>query len=82
MTRQDAIKKLIEVALAEEGYLEKATNANLDSKTANAGYDPLQFTPHVPRFCAVCTRDRPVSARALDIQNSRISVLVAETLDI
>ena len=39
MTRQDAIKKLIEVALAEEGYLEKATNANLDSKTANAGYN-------------------------------------------
>ncbi len=30
-------KKLIEVALAEVGYLEKATNANLDDKTANAG---------------------------------------------
>lgn len=30
--------KLIEVALAEEGYLEKKTNAQLDSKTANAGY--------------------------------------------
>ena len=39
MTKQDAIKKLIEVALAEEGYLEKATNANLNSKTANAGYN-------------------------------------------
>lgn len=29
--------KIIEVALAEVGYLEKATNAQLDSKTANAG---------------------------------------------
>lgn len=30
-------QKVINVALAEEGYLEKASNANLDSKTANAG---------------------------------------------
>lgn len=29
--------KIIEVALAEVGYLEKATNSQLDSKTANAG---------------------------------------------
>lgn len=29
--------KIIEVALAEVGYLEKATNTKLDSKTANAG---------------------------------------------
>ena len=29
--------KLIEIALAEEGYLEKASNASLDSDTANAG---------------------------------------------
>lgn len=31
--------KLLEVALAEDGYLEKASNSNLDSKTANAGYN-------------------------------------------
>ena len=31
------ITKVIEVALAEVGYLEKKTNENLDSKTANAG---------------------------------------------
>lgn len=30
-------KKVIEVALAEVGYLEKKTNSNLDDKTANAG---------------------------------------------
>ena len=30
-------KKLIEVALAEVGYLEKKTNSNLDGKTENAG---------------------------------------------
>ena len=30
-------KKVIDIALAEVGYLEKASNANLDSKTANAG---------------------------------------------
>lgn len=29
---------LIEIALAEVGYLEKKTNANLDNKTANAGH--------------------------------------------
>lgn len=31
------IKKLLDIALAEEGYLEKASNSQLDSKTANAG---------------------------------------------
>lgn len=31
------ITKLIEIAKAEEGYLEKKTNSQLDSKTANAG---------------------------------------------
>lgn len=32
-----SIERLIATARAEEGYLEKATNAQLDSKTANAG---------------------------------------------
>lgn len=31
------IDKVISIALAEEGYLEKKSNANLDDKTANAG---------------------------------------------
>lgn len=30
-------QKVIDIALAEVGYLEKATNSNLDNKTANAG---------------------------------------------
>lgn len=30
---------IIEIALAEVGYLEKATNSQLNSKTANAGYN-------------------------------------------
>lgn len=30
-------KKLLEIALAEKGYLEKASNSQLDDKTANAG---------------------------------------------
>ena len=29
--------KVIEVALNQVGYLEKKSNSNLDSKTANAG---------------------------------------------
>ena len=33
------IKDLVNLALGEVGYLEKATNANLDSKTGNAGYN-------------------------------------------
>ncbi len=32
-----SIDKVINIALGEKGYLEKASNANLDSKTANAG---------------------------------------------
>lgn len=32
-------KKVIDIALAEVGYLEKETNAQLDDKTANAGDD-------------------------------------------
>ena len=31
--------KVLKIALAEVGYLEKATNSNLDSKTGNAGYN-------------------------------------------
>lgn len=37
MTVQDAKNKLLAIAEAEIGYLEKASNRNLDSKTANAG---------------------------------------------
>lgn len=37
ITEQDAINALIAVALAEVGYLEKASNSQLDDKTANAG---------------------------------------------
>ena len=33
------VSKLLEVAAGEVGYLEKKTNKNLDSKTANAGYN-------------------------------------------
>lgn len=33
----NTVSKLIQIALAEEGYLEKASNASLDSDTANAG---------------------------------------------
>lgn len=38
MTKQKAIQKMISTASAEVGYLEKASNSNLDSKTGNAGY--------------------------------------------
>lgn len=38
-TVEAAIEKLTSVGKAEEGYLEKASNASLDSKTANAGYN-------------------------------------------
>lgn len=37
MTQQEAIKKVIDIALAEVGYLEKRSNSNLYDKTANAG---------------------------------------------
>lgn len=33
----NTVSKLLNIALAEEGYLEKASNSQLDSKTANAG---------------------------------------------
>lgn len=33
----NTVSKLLAVALAEEGYLEKASNSQLDNKTANAG---------------------------------------------
>jgi len=33
------IDRVISIALAEVGYLEKASNSQLDSKTANAGYN-------------------------------------------
>ena len=32
------VNKVLEIALAEIGYLEKASNSQLDDKTANAGY--------------------------------------------
>lgn len=35
----NVIDKVISIAKAEVGYLEKASNASLDSKTANAGYN-------------------------------------------
>lgn len=37
MTKNEAINAVIGIAEEEIGYLEKRTNANLDSKTANAG---------------------------------------------
>lgn len=37
MTRADAVSRLIMTAKNEVGYLEKATNSSLDSKSANAG---------------------------------------------
>ena len=37
MTEQEAISRVIVIARNEVGYLEKASNSNLDSKTGNAG---------------------------------------------
>lgn len=37
MTKTEAINKMIQTAKTEVGYLEKRSNSNLDSKTANAG---------------------------------------------
>ena len=34
-----AVKQILKLAEAEVGYLEKASNSNLDSKTANAGHN-------------------------------------------
>ncbi len=39
MTMTQAIEKVIATAKAEVGYLEKKSNSNLDSKTANSGYN-------------------------------------------
>ena len=39
LTEEQAIQMVINVAEGEIGYLEKASNANLDSKTGNAGYN-------------------------------------------
>ena len=39
VTKEQAINAVISVAQNEVGYLEKKTNAQLDSKTANAGYN-------------------------------------------
>ena len=41
-------QKLLDVANAEVGYLEKKTNSNLDSKTANAGYN--NYTKYAKEF--------------------------------
>jgi Uncharacterized protein containing LysM domain len=37
MTKTELVNNVVNTALAEVGYCEKASNANLDSKTANAG---------------------------------------------
>ena len=37
MSNKEAINKVLSIAKAEVGYLEKASNSSLDSKTANAG---------------------------------------------
>ena len=39
VTVEQAIQAVIDIATAEIGYLEKASNSQLDSKTANAGYN-------------------------------------------
>ena len=39
MTIQEAQDKVIKVAMLEDGYLEKASNAQLDSKTGNVGHN-------------------------------------------
>lgn len=41
-------QKLLDVANAEVGYLEKKTNSNLDSKTANTGYN--NYTKYAKEF--------------------------------
>lgn len=37
MTKQELVKKVLDLARSELGYREKASNSNLDDKTANAG---------------------------------------------
>lgn len=44
-------QKVIDIALAEEGYLEKETNSNLDSTTGNAGDE--NFTKYARDLAAV-----------------------------
>lgn len=39
VTVEQAIQAVIDIATAEIGYLEKASNSQLDNKTANAGYN-------------------------------------------
>ena len=39
VTKEQAINAVIKIATNEIGYLEKKTNSQLDSKTANAGYN-------------------------------------------
>lgn len=39
MTMTQAIEKVIMIAKKEVGYLEKKSNSQLDSKTANSGYN-------------------------------------------
>ena len=62
-----AAEKLIQVAMAEIGYLEKASNKDLDIKTANAGssnytkyardlYPSLQGQPWCDMFVDECRR--------------------------
>ena len=61
----NAIEKLLKIAKAEEGYLEKRSNSQLDSKTANAGqnnytkyardlYPALQGQPWCDMFADWC----------------------------
>ena len=42
MTEAQAIDKVLSIALAEEGYLEKASDKDLYSKTANPGFNNYQ----------------------------------------
>ena len=42
-----AIEKLISIAKQEIGYLEKASNKDLDSKTGNAGSKIIQNMPEI-----------------------------------
>lgn len=41
ITKEQAINAVIKLAKAETGYLEKKSNSQLDSKTANAGYNNI-----------------------------------------
>ena len=42
------VQRVLATARSENGYLEKATNAQLEDKTANAGYNNWnKFAPRV-----------------------------------